>query len=238
MNTSTGRLTRDAARPRVNARNWRDHIVCTTADWDALTADDNATQEAAKSICGPCPAKAFCLQFAVDNGITSGVYGETTARERQQLMERPEETPTAELIDTIAAMRREGVIWSDIGRELGVPHGALRHRVLRWARAEVEAGRSVPEELSAQRRCGLSEAEVLEIRERAEAGETSAEQSLRTGLSKTTIKRIVNGERYPEFGGPVQVGRRGSASRPTLASYTLFNNGKASAYREMQELAS
>ncbi|MFI0156159.1 WhiB family transcriptional regulator [Streptomyces lydicus] len=222
---NTGRAT-----PQVTSKNWRDHIACTADDWDALMADDHATQETAKRICAPCPAKEFCLKFALDIGATSGVFGEKTARERQSLVERPEETRTADLIDAIVALRREGVIWSDIGHELGIPAGALRHRVLRWARGEMEAGRSVPDELSAQRRCGLSEREVVEIRERAEAGETSAEASLRTGLSKTSIKRIVSGERYPEFGGPLRVTRRSFATRPTLASRTLFNGERASSY--------
>ena len=44
----------------------------------------------AKRICQACPAKAACLAWAIDHGITSGVWGGTAEDERRALR-RPAE---------------------------------------------------------------------------------------------------------------------------------------------------
>jgi WhiB family transcriptional regulator, redox-sensing transcriptional regulator len=44
----------------------------------------------AKRICRACPAQAACLAWAIDHGVTSGVWGGTTEEERRALR-RPAE---------------------------------------------------------------------------------------------------------------------------------------------------
>lgn len=39
-----------------------------------------------KELCSQCPHKAQCLQFAVDNHITEGIWGGTTPDQRQKLI--------------------------------------------------------------------------------------------------------------------------------------------------------
>ena len=41
--------------------------------------------EKAKSICGGCPVRAECLQYAMDTGPQYGIFGGLTGEERQSL---------------------------------------------------------------------------------------------------------------------------------------------------------
>lgn len=86
MSTRTGRATTDAARPRVDATNWRDHQDCADTHPDVFTDDDKRVQAIAKDICALCPAKSFCLQFALDTNTQHGVYGGLDAAERDELL--------------------------------------------------------------------------------------------------------------------------------------------------------
>jgi WhiB family redox-sensing transcriptional regulator len=238
MNTLTGRPTRDAAREPVNARNWREHRACADTHPDVFTDDDKRVQAYAKEICAQCPVKAFCLQLALDTKSPYGVFGGMTPEERRAFAcSSGREKRVEDVLDAIVAARREGASWERIGRQLGFPAGTMQKRVEQWMRHQERAGRSVPEEF-APRRAGLSEAQVLEMRRRAQQGESDTEQALRTGMAKSSVRKIVTGECYQHFGGPLRKKRQGHASRPSLASCTEFNNGKASAYREVQELAS
>lgn len=239
MSTPTCRATTDAAQPRVDARNWRDYRACAGEDPDLFASDDADDVEEAKGLCARCPVRALCLQFALETRIPHGVYGGTDGDERRSLWRPSRGKQVEDLIDAIAACRRKGWGWERIGSELGFSRGTMRNRVERWTRREQLAGRSVPAELVERRRVGLSEAQVLEIRRRAQQGESDAAQALRTGLSKSSVGKIATGARYSEFGGPLRKKRQGFASRPSLASCTQFNNkGGASHYRQVKELAS
>lgn len=43
----------------------------------------------AKAVCARCPVRAECLAYALDNGLDHGVFGGTTATEREKLVRRP-----------------------------------------------------------------------------------------------------------------------------------------------------
>uniref|UniRef100_UPI0030E49F84 WhiB family transcriptional regulator n=1 Tax=Streptomyces tubercidicus TaxID=47759 RepID=UPI0030E49F84 len=71
---------------RVTASNWHQHRECAGKDPDVFADDDKST--IAKAICAPCPAKAFCLQFAIDTNTSHGVYGGLDPDEREELLGR------------------------------------------------------------------------------------------------------------------------------------------------------
>ena len=74
---------------------WRDDAACRDADADLFfpvgTMGPALRQiDEAKRICRACPARAACLAWAIDHGITSGVWGGTTEDERRALRQPAE----------------------------------------------------------------------------------------------------------------------------------------------------
>jgi WhiB family redox-sensing transcriptional regulator len=75
----------------------------------------------AKRICSPCPLRAECLAYALDNGM-QGVWGGTTERDREKIrngIRRPTKYVTDRRRNRIAALRAKGWSFVEIGQELG-----------------------------------------------------------------------------------------------------------------------
>jgi len=69
---------------------WRDFAACRDADADLFfpvgpMGPGLRQIDQAKRICRACPVQAACLAWAIDHGITSGVWGGTTEDERRTL---------------------------------------------------------------------------------------------------------------------------------------------------------
>ena len=67
---------------------WRDDAACRDADPDLFfppgtTGPALRDLDEAKRICRACPARSQCLSWALDHGVTDGVWGGTTADERR-----------------------------------------------------------------------------------------------------------------------------------------------------------
>jgi WhiB family transcriptional regulator, redox-sensing transcriptional regulator len=67
---------------------WRDDVACRDADPDLFfpvgtTGPARGDVDEAKRICRACPAQTQCLSWALDHGVTDGVWGGTTADERR-----------------------------------------------------------------------------------------------------------------------------------------------------------
>lgn len=75
-----------AAPPTPSRRgpDWRDQGVCRTEDPEIFFASNDE----AKAYCARCPVTADCLQFALDNRITDGVFGGLDEDERRTLNRR------------------------------------------------------------------------------------------------------------------------------------------------------
>ena len=67
--------------------NWMDDAACTTTDPELFFQEKEgwASAEMAKAICGTCPVRDICLQYALDNDINEGIWGGLTARDRAAL---------------------------------------------------------------------------------------------------------------------------------------------------------
>jgi WhiB family redox-sensing transcriptional regulator len=140
MSTPTRRPTRNAALAHVNAVNWHQHKACTPDDFDLFMSDAPADHEEAKGICAMCPAREFCLQFALEKKVDFGVFGGLGPNERMKLRgcrpryqsdresqwQRAIQDHAAELL----ALREACLPSREIGRRLGM-QSATVNRALR-----------------------------------------------------------------------------------------------------------
>ncbi len=72
---------------------WRRNAACQEGDTDlffpiGVTGPAVAQIEAAKAVCGQCPVRAECLDFAITSNQEFGVWGGTTEDERRVLRRR------------------------------------------------------------------------------------------------------------------------------------------------------
>lgn len=72
---------------------WRDSAACRDEDPELFfpvgTSGPALSQIArAKSVCGRCPASAQCLEWALESGQDSGVWGGASEDERRALKRR------------------------------------------------------------------------------------------------------------------------------------------------------
>ncbi|MFI5685090.1 WhiB family transcriptional regulator [Streptomyces sp. NPDC051636] len=73
--------------------NWREHAACRHEDPDLFfpvgtTGPALLQERQAKAVCGRCPVRAQCLDWALDTGQTIGVWGGTAEAERRALKRR------------------------------------------------------------------------------------------------------------------------------------------------------
>lgn len=73
-----------------NYKDWRDEACCRDTDPEQFFPVGNAWDvvrivDAAKAVCGPCPVREACLQYAVETNQDTGVWGGTSEEERRKL---------------------------------------------------------------------------------------------------------------------------------------------------------
>ncbi|MPZ80462.1 MAG: WhiB family transcriptional regulator [Actinophytocola sp.] len=72
---------------------WRHHAACRDEDpelfFPVSDIGPGARQVAeAKAVCARCPVRAQCLDYAMTNLLTDGIFGGTTETERRELSRR------------------------------------------------------------------------------------------------------------------------------------------------------
>ncbi len=87
----TGRASSPADAVRIPGQ-WAEQALCAQADPDTWFPEQgrHTLTAKAKRICAACPVRAECLDYALTGadtwrGITTGIWGGTTPRERTQL---------------------------------------------------------------------------------------------------------------------------------------------------------
>jgi len=66
---------------------WRDKGRCKGVEPEVFhPVDDEDPATEAKEICGTCPVRETCLEFAIATREKDGVWGGYTARERRRLV--------------------------------------------------------------------------------------------------------------------------------------------------------
>lgn len=64
---------------------WMASALCAQVDPDAWYPEKGGSIREAKRICGLCPVKAECLEYALDLDDRFGVYGGLSERERRRI---------------------------------------------------------------------------------------------------------------------------------------------------------
>lgn len=114
---------------------WRDDAECRRHDPDLWFAVGHspgwqAKTEEAKSICGRCPVRSVCLEWALSTGQQAGVWGGLTEAERRTLFrDRFDRAQSYELCiaaqEYIEQRLAAGATHRVIADELGVGHSAV-----------------------------------------------------------------------------------------------------------------
>lgn len=74
--------------PDIHVPEWQHRTACTPDEIDLFYPDSESSPAAyaqAREICGMCPVRAECLEWAMDLGDDHGMWGGLTARERARL---------------------------------------------------------------------------------------------------------------------------------------------------------
>lgn len=63
---------------------WTSLAKCSEDTHNLFFSKYKKEQQIAKSICQTCPVSLDCLQFAIENECTYGIYGGLTSQERER----------------------------------------------------------------------------------------------------------------------------------------------------------
>lgn len=64
---------------------WRQRAACQGIDAEIFYPSTDEEGEAAKAICGVCPVRETCLEYALANREREGVWGGLNERERRRV---------------------------------------------------------------------------------------------------------------------------------------------------------
>lgn len=66
-------------------QSWLADALCAQVDSAIFFVEKGGSTRAAKRICGRCAAREECLEYALENRISEGIWGGKTALERRKL---------------------------------------------------------------------------------------------------------------------------------------------------------
>lgn len=106
---------------------WQASAACRSLTPGLFFSDNSGEGSAeAVAVCGTCPVRSDCLQFALDNGELLGVWGGTTPSQRARLRRRRNASPAIAARRAEAErLRAEGLSQREIGERLGVGQGTV-----------------------------------------------------------------------------------------------------------------
>jgi WhiB family redox-sensing transcriptional regulator len=116
----------------VPSPRWRDGAACLGADPDLFFPQRGESAERAREICARCPVRRACLDYALRNAITHGIWGGLAERERRVLRTRRLRTMRRERDRAILAADAAGQTREAIGRALDITRMSVS-RVIRSA---------------------------------------------------------------------------------------------------------
>ena len=118
----TARLPRrrTLAAPARFAARWRELAACRGTDLEVFFPERGESAEPARRVCAACPVRQPCLDYAISNRITHGIWGGLTERERRALQSRWVRASRRERDEAIAAASAAGYTKASIGRAFGL----------------------------------------------------------------------------------------------------------------------
>ena len=107
------------AQARFAAR-WRELATCRGTDLNLFFPGRGESAESARQACGACPVRQPCLDYAISNAITYGIWGGLTERERRALRTSYLRAVRLERNRGVAAAVAAGYTAGAIGRSFGL----------------------------------------------------------------------------------------------------------------------
>jgi WhiB family redox-sensing transcriptional regulator len=135
----TARLPRrrSLTAPARFAARWRELAACRGADLNLFFPERGESAGPARRVCAACPVRQPCLDYAITNRITHGIWGGLTERERRALRSGWVRASRRERDRAILAAEAAGYTAAAIGRSFGL----ARTSVTRIVRTENDTGR-------------------------------------------------------------------------------------------------
>jgi WhiB family transcriptional regulator, redox-sensing transcriptional regulator len=99
---------------------WRDEAACRGTDLALFFPDRGESAGPARQICASCPVRRPCLDYAIGQGITSGIWGGLADRDRRPLRTRHVSAVRRERDAAIVAASAAGYTTAAIGRAFGL----------------------------------------------------------------------------------------------------------------------
>jgi WhiB family redox-sensing transcriptional regulator len=76
---------RNLTAPARSAARWRELAACRGVHLEVFFPERGGSAESARQVCATCPVRQPCLDYAITNRITHGIWGGLTERERRAL---------------------------------------------------------------------------------------------------------------------------------------------------------
>ena len=64
---------------------WQDQALCAQTDPEAFFPEKGGSTRDAKRVCGSCPVRQECLEYALSNDERFGIWGGLSERERRRV---------------------------------------------------------------------------------------------------------------------------------------------------------
>jgi Transcription factor WhiB len=118
----TGRLPqyRNLADPARFAARWWQLAACHDVDLNVFFPERGEPAGPARQVCAACPVREPCLEYALSNRITHGIWGGLTERERRPLRSRLVQDSRRDRDRAILAADAAGYTTAAIGRSFGL----------------------------------------------------------------------------------------------------------------------
>ena len=128
----TGRLPRyrSLAAPARFVTRWREQAACRGTDLDVFFPERGETADHARQVCTACPVREPCLEYALSNRITHGIWGGLTERERRPLRSRWMQHARRDRDRAILAADAAGYTAAAIGSSFGLSRVSVTRIVL------------------------------------------------------------------------------------------------------------
>jgi hypothetical protein len=128
---------RNLAAPARFAARWRELAACRGADLEVFFPSRGELAGPARRVCAACPVSQPCLDYAVTNRITHGIWGGLTERERRALRSHWVRISRRGRDRAVLAAEAAGYTAAAIGHSFGLS----RTSVTRIVRTGNDAGR-------------------------------------------------------------------------------------------------
>lgn len=150
--TTAPALTGRPTNPAASSTTWMKHGLCRQVDTAIFFPEGRGAAitiqtEQAKQVCNRCPVRATCLEWALDTGQHSGVWGGMSEDERRGLREAPDGSQFLLCLgqqEFIEQRIADGGTHRKVAEELGVGHHAVG-RAWRYFESERETAKAAHE---------------------------------------------------------------------------------------------